>query len=61
MAVGLFNSTTGVNYQLYLGGTPVGAPVPGNTGSSITFGNQTANCLEVEEERGQEAVVATRG
>ncbi len=39
-AVGLNSSTTGVNYQLYLGIAAVGAPVAG-TGSSISFGPQT--------------------
>ncbi len=38
--VNLNGSQTGVNYQLYIGGTPSGAPVAG-TGTSITFGNQT--------------------
>jgi hypothetical protein len=38
--VGLGSSQTGVNYQLFNGATPVGAPVAG-TGVSITFGNQT--------------------
>ena len=42
VAVGLANSDTGVNYQLYVGGiTAVGSPVAGNTGSAINFGNQT--------------------
>lgn len=40
VSVGLFNSTPGVNYQLYRGATAVGAAVPG-TGSAITFGAQT--------------------
>jgi hypothetical protein len=39
--VGLANSTTGVNYQLYNGSTTVGSPVAGASGA-ITFGNQTA-------------------
>ncbi|MEI6683537.1 MAG: PKD domain-containing protein [Bacteroidota bacterium] len=39
--IGLSNSQAGVNYQLYLGASPKGAPVPG-TNSSITFGNQTS-------------------
>ena len=38
--IGLNGSATGVNYQLYLGITPVGAPVAG-TGAAISFGNQT--------------------
>jgi len=33
-------STTGVNYQLYLGTTPVGVLMPG-TGGAVDFGNQT--------------------
>ncbi|MBS1634530.1 MAG: hypothetical protein JST26_01320 [Bacteroidetes bacterium] len=40
VAIGLNNSSTGVNYQLYRGATQVGSPVAG-TGSSISFGNQT--------------------
>ncbi len=39
--IGLSNSTTGVNYQLYLAGSPVGAPVPGLTGLAISFGLKT--------------------
>jgi uncharacterized protein YjdB len=39
--VGLSNSNLGVNYQLFLGGTPVGSYVAG-TGSSISFGPHTA-------------------
>jgi hypothetical protein len=39
--VGLAGSATGVNYQLYVGGTMVGGPVAG-TGASISFGLQTA-------------------
>ena len=42
VAIGLSNSATGVNYQLYNGVTPVGSVVPGSTGSIITFGPQTA-------------------
>ena len=38
--VGLSSSQTGVNYQLYLGSTAVGSPVPG-TGGSISFGSQS--------------------
>jgi Secretion system C-terminal sorting domain len=41
MAVGVFSSVAGTNYQLFNGGTPVGGPVAG-TGSAISFGNQTA-------------------
>ena len=41
VAVGLSNSQTSVNYQLYNGAATVGSPVAG-TGSSISFGNQTA-------------------
>ena len=39
VAVGLGNSATGVNYQLYNGSTPAGSPVAG-TGSNLSFGNQ---------------------
>ncbi|MGI8580732.1 MAG: beta strand repeat-containing protein, partial [Chitinophagaceae bacterium] len=40
--IGLAGSETGVNYQLYLNGSPVvGASVAG-TGGAISFGNQTA-------------------
>ena len=38
--VGIAGSTIGVNYQLYAGGTPVGAPSVG-TGSAFSFGSQT--------------------
>ena len=41
VAVGLENSQTGINYQLYRGATTVGIPVVGSTGSSISFGLQT--------------------
>ncbi len=42
-AIGVANSQTGVNYQLFIGvSTPVGSPVAGNTGSAISFGNQLA-------------------
>ncbi|MBL0309846.1 MAG: PKD domain-containing protein [Bacteroidetes bacterium] len=41
VAVGLSNSQTGVNYQLKDGVANVGSPVAGNTGSAISFGNQT--------------------
>lgn len=40
ISVNLSGSTTGVNYQLYNGSSPVGVPVAG-TGSAISFGNQT--------------------
>ncbi|MCA0238368.1 MAG: immune inhibitor A, partial [Bacteroidetes bacterium] len=39
--IGLSDSDAGVNYQLFLGMTPVGAPVPG-TGNAISFGPQLA-------------------
>ncbi|MCD6012937.1 MAG: C-terminal target protein [Flavipsychrobacter sp.] len=39
--VGLSNSATGVNYQLYRGTTPVGGAMAGTTGSPISFGLQT--------------------
>ncbi len=42
VTVGLSNSTTGVNYQLYLGGVAVGTPVAGITGNAISFGAQVA-------------------
>ncbi len=38
--VGLNNSTSGVNYQLYRGAVAVGSPLSG-TGAAISFGNQT--------------------
>ncbi len=41
VAVGLSSTVSGTNYQLYLGTTAVGSPVPG-TGAAITFGLQTA-------------------
>lgn len=41
VAIGLGNSETGVNYQLYNGSTASGSPVAG-TGSAISFGSQTA-------------------
>jgi hypothetical protein len=40
VAVGLANSQSGVNYQLYRGASPVGSVVSG-TGAAISFGNQT--------------------
>ena len=39
--IGLNGTETGINYQLYVGTTVVGAPVAG-TGSAIDFGYQTA-------------------
>eukprot|EP01035_Chromulina_nebulosa_P021643 gene21643-28007_t len=41
VAIGLANSQTGVNYQLYNGASTVGSPVAGTTGSPISFGLQT--------------------
>ncbi|MBK7213379.1 MAG: hypothetical protein IPH88_08845 [Bacteroidales bacterium] len=40
VTVGLSGSQSGVNYQLYNNGNPVGAPISG-TGGAISFGNQT--------------------
>jgi len=42
LAIGLDNSQSGVNYQLLLGGTAVGAVKQGVTGNPISFGLQTA-------------------
>jgi len=42
VSVGLDNSQTGVNYQLYIGASAVGSVVSGTTGSPISFGNQTS-------------------
>ncbi len=39
--VGLSGSQSGVNYQLKIGGSNTGSPIPG-TGAAISFGNQTA-------------------
>ena len=39
--IGLFDSETGVNYQLMNGSTPIGSAVAG-TGSAIGFGNISA-------------------
>ncbi len=39
--IGLNNSQSGINYQLYRGGLPFGPPVSG-TGSAISFGLHTA-------------------
>ena len=41
VAVGLFGSQNGVNYQLYRDASSVGSPIPG-TGSAISFGSQTS-------------------
>ena len=41
VAVGLANSQTNVNYQLYRGASAVGSVVAGSTGSAISFGLQT--------------------
>mgnify|MGYP001310950592 FL=1 len=41
VAIGLSNSESGVNYQLYNGASAVGSPVAGS-GTAISFGNQTA-------------------
>ncbi|HYK56714.1 MAG TPA: SprB repeat-containing protein, partial [Flavisolibacter sp.] len=41
MPIGLSGSEIGVNYQLKLNGTDIGAPIAG-TGAAITFGPQTA-------------------
>jgi hypothetical protein len=42
VAVGLANSVSGINYQLYNGAFTVGSPVAG-TGAAISFGNQTVS------------------
>lgn len=42
VAVGLANSVSGINYQLYNGASAVGSPVAG-TGAAISFGNQTVS------------------
>ncbi|WP_406844731.1 T9SS sorting signal type C domain-containing protein [Flavobacterium soyae] len=42
VAVGLANSTTGVNYQLQIGGVNTGTSIAGTTGSPINFGLKTA-------------------
>ncbi len=41
VSIGLANSSTGVDYQLYQGTTAVGTPIPGSSGSSLDFGLQT--------------------
>ncbi len=43
ITIGLSISATGVNYQLYNGGTPVGSIVPGSTGTAISFGSYTTS------------------
>jgi autotransporter-associated beta strand protein len=40
--IGLTNSETGLDYQLKLAGSNVGSPVPGSSGSAISFGLQAA-------------------
>jgi gliding motility-associated-like protein len=40
LPVGLNNSDNGVNYQLFMGASPIGTPVAG-TGTAIGFGNPT--------------------
>jgi len=48
LAVGLANSQTGVDYQLYVSGqTPVGSTIAG-TGSAITFGTQLTGTYTVK-------------
>ncbi len=41
VAIGLDGSAAGIDYQLYMGVTPIGAPVAG-TGAAVSFGLQTA-------------------
>ena len=55
MHIGLSNSDFGVNYQLYLSGSPVGSPVAG-TGSALDLGLETLPGSYVVE-----AVNATTG
>jgi hypothetical protein len=50
--IGLLGSASGINYQLYRGTTPIGAPVAG-TGFAISFGSQTV--------AGTYTVMATNG
>jgi hypothetical protein len=60
VAVGLANSQTGVDYQLKIGGANTGSPVPGTTGSPISFGLQTAaGTYTVEATDGTTNCVAT--
>ncbi len=42
VAVGLTGSSTGVSYQLYLGGSPVVGSTVAGTGAAISFGTRTA-------------------
>jgi hypothetical protein len=42
VAIGLSGSTSGVNYQLYNGSTPVGTSATAGTGSALNFGLQSA-------------------
>jgi len=52
VVVGLAGSQSGVNYQLFNNGNPIGTPVSG-TGSSISFGNQKlAGVYTVSADRG---------
>ncbi len=39
--IGVDTGSTGINYQLYLSGAPVGSSVAGTTGVPVTFGLQT--------------------
>ncbi len=43
VSIGLGSSSTGVNYQLYRGGSPVSGALLSGTGSSLSFGTQTAS------------------
>src|SRR5579871_2270728 len=36
--IGLDNSETNVSYQLYMGNTKIGSPIPGTTGQQLSFG-----------------------
>ena len=45
--VGLANSNTGVNYQLTLGGSPVGGPVAGTAALSISDCRQQQACIQL--------------
>ncbi len=42
VTVGLDNSATGINYQLFNGSTAIGLPVAGTTGVALNFGLQTS-------------------
>lgn len=46
VTIGLSNSQSGINYQLYNGASIVGSPVAG-TGSAISFGTQTSGTYTV--------------